>query len=152
MRTGAGVHRQLRALVEMVAGGMRRVVPVEAHALVALAHIERRRLAGGLDQPAQLGADDVAEREARAMDRAQPGRRGTQAVAAIAAARQIAETLERSGDAQNGALVEAGRRRELGQRHARLLRTEGAQNGQRPFNRLDFIRLHRVLARGRYVL
>src|SRR6516165_12617340 len=75
MSAGAGIERQLGALVEVVARGMRGIVPKQAHAGLTLTDIEGRRLAGRLHQAAQLRSDRLAEIESSPVDRSQSPKR-----------------------------------------------------------------------------
>src|SRR5262249_613012 len=99
--------------------------------------IERRRLAGRLHQPAQLGPDRLAEIESGPVDRSQSPQRRSEPEGAALVANEIAEPLQRAGEAQDRALVETRCRRDLAERHRGLGGMERVEYGERAFDRLD---------------
>src|SRR5262245_19724579 len=142
VRAGAGVHRQPRAFVEMMPRGLRRIVPVETHACLVLAHVERGRLPRLLDEAAQLRPNGVAEIESVAVDRAEPPKRGAQPERAAVLPDQVPEPFQRAGKPQDRALIEAGRGRDLGERQLRLVGLEGVENAERTLHRIDLVLAH----------
>src|SRR6266478_6397525 len=142
MGAGTCIERQLGALIEVVARGLRRIVPKQAHTGLTLTDIEGRRLAGRLHQAAQLRPDRRAEIEPGPVDRSQSPERRAEPEHAALVANEIAEPLQRAGEAQDRALVEARCRRDLAERHRRLVSMERVEHGKRAFDRLDLIFAH----------
>ena len=109
---------------------------------MALTNVERSRLSRRLDQTAQLGSDRLADIEPAAIDRPQPPQRRSEPEDAIRFADEIAEPLERGGKAQDRALIEPGRGRDLAQCQHWPLGMERLQHGKRPFDSLDLVVAH----------
>src|SRR5262249_24310442 len=93
MGAGAGVERQLGALIEWGGRGWGEIVRKQPTAALTSTNIERARLAGRLHQPPQLGPDRLAEVKSGPVDRSQSPQRRAEPEGAALLANEIAEPL-----------------------------------------------------------
>ncbi|RYP57202.1 hypothetical protein DL771_011507 [Monosporascus sp. 5C6A] len=114
---------------------MVRIHAVQAHTHIALADVERHRLARGLGQGAHVRQHHVAQTHAALVKRAEHQRRGADLVAAVFQAKQHAVLDERTGQPQNRALVKPGARSQLGQRQRVIAGAERKQDRERAVQR-----------------
>ena len=96
MRARADIEGQLGAFLEMMPDQALRVLRFQADALVAVAHVERRRLPGALDQPRERRAGVVRQVERLAIQETEPQRRRTEPELTVRTAMHVAEPGERT--------------------------------------------------------